>query len=197
MDLLTLEWIGAVLGVLASLIAVHRWVWPLLKQGYKNIMGYDSLSKRMTTMSAKMDFLVSEMQINGGSSVKDHLCRIEDCVVLANEIQHARMLDSPDMIFRTDEYGSLLWINRTYARIVKRLPIELENNGWYNIIAEEQRDRVTEKWEDAISEGRELELTLDLQTPDGSTFPAVLRTYRMKHTQKNKTIGYLGTITRI
>ena len=141
----SLEEIGAILGALASFGAFLKWVWPRLKNWVARMFGNKQVNERLNKITEQLGFVVAEMKLNGGSSIKNHLCRIEDYVVLTNEIQHARMLDADDMIFRTDPEGNCQWVNRTYARAVQRLPQELVGHGWANAIAEDQRDRVVER----------------------------------------------------
>lgn len=196
MDLHELQWVGAALGAFVSLLAVIKWIWPLVKQGYRNIMNHARVQESLDELQDQLGFVLSELKPNGGSSIKDAIERIEDCVGLTNEVLHARMLDSDQMIFRTDEEGRIRWVNRTFARTVQRLPAELHNHGWYNIIAEPQRDRCVERWTDAVKEKRELEMTMDFKTPDGATFPVLLRTYHMSK-KGGRSFGYLATITQL
>ena len=66
------------------------------------MFGNKEVFERLDELNDQLGFVVAEMKVNGGATVKDKLDRIEEYVVLTNEIQHARMLDSDQMVFKTN-----------------------------------------------------------------------------------------------
>lgn len=194
MELNQLELVAGVLTAIASLGAFVRWVWPLIKKLGNKMLGNEKIHKRLDELSTKLNFIVSEMTVNGGASIKDQLNRVEEVCSLTNERQRARMLDSDDLVFESDENGDVIWVNRTYARTVQRVTQELLGHGWVNAIAPDYRERVTESWYNSVAEDREFEMSFEFATPDGDTFPVILRSYKMRDPRK-ATIGFLGTIT--
>ena len=189
-----IELLAGALGSVASLIVFIKWVWPLIKRGYRNIMGHEQIQTRLDEMSVQIGFLVSEMKINNGLSMRDSLIRVEGMVALSLERQRARDQDSDYMAFETNPVGEYTWVNRTYARAVQRMPVELLGSGWINAVAPAHRDRVTESWHNSVAESREFDMKLSFQTPDGDEFPAWVRSYKMA-TPCGDTIGYIGKIT--
>lgn len=193
-NLQTIEVLGLFLGALASFVAIMKWFVPWMRAGVGRMFGNHAVNERLDELSEQISYLVKEMKLNGGHSIRDQLTRVEEYVVMTNEIQHARMLDSDHMIFRTDREGRVEWVNRTFARTVQRLPQELVNHGWFNCLAQEERDSMMQRWENAVREGMELEQVMLFQTPDGDQFPVTLRTYRMDNA-RDEMIGFLGTAT--
>lgn len=188
-----MEWVGVIGGAAVGL----RVLWSLLKKlrdKTKDMIGISELKTDLNKVAERLDFIVSELLPNGGSSMKDALCRIEKSIALTNERQRARMLDSVDMVFETDPDGNCIWVNRTYARVTKRLPAEILGHGWVNAIAKADRERVQVEWYKAVEENREFDLEFDFATPDGDRIPAHVRSYKMKD-DNQETVGYLGSVT--
>lgn len=184
---------GAAIGITA--------VWRYAPKIWKTMVGWimQDFNAQILQMSTDISFIVSELKINNGSSVKDALNRqekalerIESNLSLANERQRARMLDTPEMIFETDVGGDCVWVNRTYTRTVQRAMPELYGKGWVNAIASDHRQMVVDGWYEAVAEDREFEMEFDFQTPDGTRVPVQCRSYRMRNQRNGEIIGYLG-----
>ena len=190
------DWIviAETIGLIGGVILGVKVAWTLANRAYRNLIkmfGIGDLRTDIEALSGQVAFLVSEMHPNGGTSIRDSLNRIEADVSLANERQRARMLDTPEMIFETDCVGDCIWVNRTYTRAVQRALSELLGRGWVNGIATEDRDTVVSEWYTSVNENREFEMTFNFQTPDGSKFPVMCRSYRMC-SRDGTIIGYLG-----
>lgn len=194
MDQVSLELVAGILGAVASVGAFVKWVWPWLKGCWKVVFGNQQIESRLDELSEQVGFLITELKVNGGASIKDQLNRVEMACAKTNERQRARMLDSSDLVFETDPDGSCVWVNRTYARTVQRLPQELMGFGWVNAIAKGHRDRVMDGWYASVKEDREFEMNFNFSTPDGDEFPALVRSYKMTDSRGNA-IGYLGSVT--
>ena len=187
------EWLGLAAGAAVGL----KVLWSVLKRirtKLKYMFGISALKEDLSEVSKQLNFIVSELLPNGGSSVKDALTRIERSVALTNERQRARMLDSKDMVFETDPDGNCIWVNRTYARITKRLPAELLVYGWVNAIAPEDRERVNNEWYKSVHENREFDMEFNFATPELELIPARVRSYKMRDSH-DKVVAYLGSVT--
>ena len=195
--------IGKVVGGGAVALAA---LWKIAPKVWKTMSGWimKDLNVQILQMSEDITFIVSELKLNGGTSVKDAinrneetLLRIEGNLSLANERQRARMLDTQEMIFETDCSGDCIWVNRTYTRTVQRAMPELLGKGWVNGISVDHRESVVLEWYKAVEDGREFEMDFDFQTPDGVLIPVMCRSYRMRSQNTGDTIGYLGHCTEI
>ena len=184
---------GAAFGAVASIAAFLKWVWPIVRQGYRNIMGHAALDDKLTQIGEQLTFVVKEMRVNGGTTVKDALNRIEKNLELTNERLRAGLRDSDEMCFEADEKGRVIWANRTVMRTLGRSPEQIMGQGWVNIIAPSVRDRVVKKWQESIDQHREFEMEVIWQRADGTEFPVFVHSYRMADANNN-TLGYFGTV---
>ncbi len=190
--------IGKVVGGAAIALAA---IWKVAPKIWKAMSGWimHDLNLQITQMSKDITFIVAELKLNGGTSVKDAinrnevtLLRIEANLSLANERQRARMLDTPEMIFETDVNGNYVWVNRTYTRTVQRAMPELLGKGWVNGIEADQREGVVDEWYKSVEEDREFEMNFSFQTPNGIVIPVTCQSYRMRDQRTGEIIGYLG-----
>lgn len=151
------------------------------------------VAKKYSQAAAKIDIIFEELTPNGGTSVKDKIDKIGHQLTLVTERQKAGAADHVDALFETDPEGNCYWINRTYARLVKRLPSELMGHGWQNAIAQEDREAVVDGWYKAAKEDREFIMDFNFETPDGQLIPAKVRSYRMTDS-RGVTVGFYGQI---
>lgn len=185
--------LGGIFGALASFGAFLKWIWPLLRQGYRNIMEHSKIQGQLHQLDKKIENLLVETKPNGGSSLRDSLSRIEHNVELQNERLRAMLVDSDEMCFEANAEGHVIWVNRTILRKVGRTPIEVLGQGWVNIIAPVNRDKVVDKWLEAIEHEREFDMEVIWRNADHEEFPVHVRSYRMV-SAKGKTMGYFGTV---
>jgi PAS domain S-box-containing protein len=165
----------------------------LYRKGIKPMVAF---LRNYTSTVYKINAIFEEITPNGGTSIKDKIDRIDRQVTLVNERQKASSADFPDALFETDPEGNCYWINRTYARMVKRLPSELMGRGWQNAIAQEDREEVVEAWYSAAKDDREFVMDFKFETPDGELIPAKVRSYKMTDS-KGETIGFYGNIQKL
>lgn len=161
-DILTIEHIGIVIGVLLSTIALYNPVKTFFTK-MSNIKDRLSLmwdvAPKLVAFNTKLDDIYGQLVTNGGSSLRDAVNRIERKIVLNNEITKDIVRDDPKGKYQTTADGSYEWVNRTYQRLIDKDPTQLYGKGWQSFIVESDRDRVIEEWIDCISTGREFNST--------------------------------------
>jgi PAS domain S-box-containing protein len=197
MELVSIEMAGAVLGAVASAFAILRYLWPWVKRTFNNMFGLKDMKADLKLVGERLDQIMAEFAPNGGSSLKDQMNRLESDMALANERQRARMLDTPEMIFETDEHGHCVWVNRTYANAVQRGLVDLLGYGWVNGIALPYREKVVSEWYKSVEEDREFEMEFDFQDSNGNHFPVMCRSYKMRDWRTGKAVGFLGRCDKI
>ena len=124
------QWIAGVLTLLGTLGAFIKWVWPFVKRCFDSMFGHTEINEKLDRLAELVEKMSEELITNGGSSIKDSMIRMEKDVTLIGERARGRWLDDKDMMFETDNEGNCIWVNRTYARTVQRLPNELLGHGW-------------------------------------------------------------------
>jgi PAS domain S-box-containing protein len=145
-------------------------------------------------MLDKVDKIFEEVTPNGGSSIKDKINHIDTGVQITQQVQQAMAADSKAALFRTDAEGNVVWVNRTYTRIVARDISECLGHGWHNVIAPEERDKVVAEWYKAVEESREFYLDVNLITPTGEKTLVRVRSYKLVNAEGD-IIGYWGNCT--
>lgn len=191
------ETAAAIIAVLVGLITVMYRAPKAFRQlrvWWNNMFGVGDLKNDITTLTKQVSFVVTELQPNGGASVRDSLNRIELRQVLQEQRQKAILSDMSIGVFETDNQGQVVWVNRKYLRMTGRTPDEVKGSGWINTIAHRDRERVVLSWETAIEEGREFEDTFLMITPDNERVPVQARTYKMTG-QDDHQLGFLGMLT--
>lgn len=143
----------------------------------------------------KIDAIYLQMYANGGSTLRDAVNRIEAGQIMIEATQTAYFLDSPHGVFKTDNTGKLVTVNRTFCRWLGRSEYELMGHGWLTCIAETDTHRFTEAWEYAMEMGIEFNLVFDVRHADSRTFKVHGKTTPIK-APDGKLLGHLGTIER-
>jgi len=188
--------VAEIVGVIVGLVGAIKILWIVgkwLKKKWNEMFSNTIINQKIDNLTDAVEDLRERTVGNSGNSMIDKLDRLEHSIALTSERQRARMLDSDELVYETDTEGNCTWVNRTYARAVERGYDELMGRGWVNVIAESNRDSVEDKWYESIEQDREFEMKVIYATPEGTEFPVMVRSYKMKH--NGETIGYLGTVT--
>ena len=135
----------------------------------------------------------SEFGSNGGGSARDALNRIELRQILSDQKLWALHMDSGVGIFETDENGECIKVNRTYLKISGRTETEVMGKGWVLCIAEYDRERVFEEWNNAVEQQREFYLEYDFVNADGQSFPVLGIAHPLRD-NKGKIKGWMGLV---
>lgn len=149
----------------------------------------------LETSLDKIQVISKEFLPNHGSSLKDILNRMQSELVRNTEItekiatRQKWIFDNRETpIFESDEEGKCVWVNIAYLDLVKRDMKFLLGNGWKNIIAQEDRDRVIHNWESCVKDGRDSEDTYHILDASGNrikVFTAACKTGKY---------GYVGAM---
>ena len=198
MDIAELENLGIILGAVASVAALIRFFWFHAPKIYKklrhNMFGIGDIKTDIAALTKQVGLVVTELQPNGGASVRDSLNRIELRQVLQEQRQKAILSDMSVGVFETDNEGEFVWVNRKYLRMTGRAPDEVKGSGWINTVAHRDRERIVTAWNKAIQEGIEFEEVFMIITPDDTRCEVQARTYKMD-TAENGSLGFLGMLT--
>ena len=158
------------------------------------MFGIGDIKTDIAALTTQVGLVVSELQPNGGASVRDSLNRIELRQVLQEQRQKAILSDMSVGVFETNHEGEYIWVNRKYLRMTGRAPDEVKGSGWINTVAHRDRERVVLSWNKAIEEQREFEEVFMIITPDDKRCKVQARTYKMDN-QDNNPLGFLGMLT--
>ena len=144
---------------------------------------------------SKINEISKEFSPNHGSSIKDILSKMQTELVKNTELtekiatRQKWLFDNREMpIFESDEEGRCVWVNIAYMNLVKRDMNFLLGNGWKNVIAAEDRQRVIQNWESCVKDGRDSEDTYSIIDANGKktkVFTAACKTGKF---------GYVGAL---
>lgn len=170
--------IGIILSFVTAFIAWIHSIWTHTKKIYRIC-----------------DILQKEFKVNGGSSLKDALNRIEqsqrDIKLLQLAIYTFWDIKYSEPMFICSSFGYCLWANKSYLKLIGRTENEIVGSKWESMIHQEDREAVIEEWYNACSDGRSFEFTYRINTTDGEILTVKCKTYGDKEN------GYIGFITKI
>lgn len=178
--------------VLAAAVTVLSVLWKITKKAGKSIKDkYLFLEGSIS----KINEISKEFLPNHGSSLKDLLTKMQNELVKNTELtekiatRQKWLFDNREMpIFESDEEGRCVWVNIAFMNLVKRDMNFLLGNGWKNIIAPEDRERVVNNWESCVKDGRDSEDTYSVVDINGN------RTKVFTAACKTGKYGYVGAM---
>ena len=185
----TVYYILVVLGIFYTICSVS--VRYLRRKYHKFVDKYQYFESSVE----KIEQISKEFKPNHGSSIKDILNKVQLDLSKNTEltekisVRQKWILDNREMpIFESDEEGKCIWVNAAYLELIKRDMNFVIGNGWKNVIAPEDRARVTSNWESCVKDGRDSEDTYSIMDSDGNkhlVFTAACKTGKF---------GYVGAL---
>jgi len=181
-----------VVTIITSVISIGGIIW----KGFKKVS--TSIKTKYLFLEdsiSKINEISKEFSPNHGSSIKDVLNKVQNELVRNTELtekietRQKWLFDNREMpIFESDEEGRCVWVNIAYMNLVKRDMNFLLGNGWKNVIAPEDRERVIQNWESCVKDGRDSEDTysiIDTRGEKTKVFTAACKTGKF---------GYVGAL---
>lgn len=146
----------------AAVIAI---VYKIVKYIYTKIYNIYLKLKSKYEEICKIHIMIpkiySELSPNHGTSIKDKVDKIDKKVDENTKVtkqiclRQRWILDNRDEpIFECDVDGKCTWVNEKYCQLTKFSPSYLLDNGWKNVIHEDDRERVLVEWESALHDKR-------------------------------------------
>lgn len=186
----------ALAGILAliALLTKGKQGYLYLKPKVQSMFASAKIQENLNSLSEQVAILVSEMRPNCGSTIKDSLDRIENRQLLQEQRHRALLTELDSGFFEADRQGSVVWVNRAYAYMVRKTPMELIGAGWINAVHGSDRSRVLHEWDTAIEADRESEIIFQLNSEVGLNVQ--MRTIKMTDND-GTTLGFIGTLRQV
>jgi len=157
-----------------------------------------NLLKSHESTHASLEFIMSELKPNHGTSLKDAVNRIEKMVYKNEAMQRGILSQDSRPIFIADEGGLLVWCNTAYLDLTNRDTTELLGRGYLNVVEKEYQESIREQAKAAIEDKRDMILYFNLDTGDPAfPFIPVEATAVPIKTAKGELTGYIGSIRRL
>lgn len=147
--------------------------------------------KKLHDIYIKINLISAQLTPNGGSTIKDQIDRIETRLLSLDFFQRM-YLDTVDIpIFTTDGHGMCTWANRAYLSLLDKPISDVLGSGWEAAVHQDDRDRVSREWSEAISEQRPFDLEYRYKTHEDK-----IVLVRCKAAGGSKT-GFFGIVNKI
>lgn len=173
--------------VVTALAAVYRLVWQPFKI---NVLD------KLNDFYAKVNYITSELKPNGGNSLRDQVTHIKRTVDRIDQRQLNFFHFDPHGIIETDASGNLIWANRAYLDLTGRHPEEVVKQGWRNVIAEDDRERIIREWTFAVKDSRDFFSRFKIIDVHGNVIKVESRCLAMRGPGGELT-GHLGFVIRM
>jgi PAS domain S-box-containing protein len=109
---------------------------------------------------------------------------------------HALVESSPLAIFAMDAQTRPVFVSDGCAHLFGTARNRYDQTGWIPAVHEDDRERTTGEWRDAVSSQTSLETQFRIHDPEGSIRQIVSRAVAM-HTPTGEFSGWVGTITDV
>lgn len=153
---------AAVAIVLAVGGVVLAWLKRRLTDGFKTL-------KRIDDAIPTLLRVADEFKPNGGETLRDKVDSIAEKLVFQEGAR--RMLvdlavDAP--FYECDARGQCIYVNREWTRVTGLTLEEARGGGWVAGIHHDDRESVTEEWDEAAIQHREFDLVYRMVDRDGN-----------------------------
>jgi len=187
-----LQFIIATVAVAGILYKSVKYFYVTIKSGYLSIKKqYDELCK----INLMIPKIYAELTPNHGSSVKDKIDKIKENVDENTKVtkqiclRQRWILDNrEEPIFECDADGKCTWVNEKYCQLTKFSPSYLLENGWKNVIHEDDRERVLNEWNSALKDKRSSTCSYRIIDHDRVVY------YVTSIATVTENMGYIGSI---
>ena len=131
-----------------------------------------TLKKQTSDVAKVLDNFMVNFSPNGGNSIFDKIDRIDKNTSInqANSRQILSMIEAkerPIASFESDANGNCIWASNEYLKIVGKQLDDIIQNGWKNMIDQNDYVDVMKGWKDALLESRDFDMTYSIKTVDG------------------------------
>ncbi len=104
---------------------------------------------------------------------------------------------SPVGIFYSDSQGNCLYVNEKWSEITGMSPDEAIRNGWTQALYPEDKERIIQEWEMAVSHKFSLQCEYRMQRPTGEITWVFGQACPQINESTEEVMSYIGTITDI
>lgn len=153
--------------------------------------------KSLVTMGSKIQRILSQLESNGGESLRDAINRIESRQIKSEQKEKAVLHESAIAFFEIDTAGDIIWVNKAYKNMTGKVFSELEGREWLSTVSERDRERVHNLWNACVEKKRDFDIAY-MMTNEAteSQFQITCHAYLIKN-PKEEISGWFGVIKKI
>lgn len=148
----------------------------------------------LDNQNEKLDHLVSEVKLNGGSSIKDMLNNLVLSVCTEEDTRRS-MFSSSVAFWEASPDGKFIYVSDKLSEYLGLHPQDAIGHGWVTSILGEDRIRVQRSYQDSVKDQRAFSERFRIHQPSGTV---ILVAGNCKPVIRNhKLIKFVGMITKI
>lgn len=186
--------------VATALLAIHK-TWtsiidPWCKKRREKKTNLDNAIVHIECMAKKLDEVSKELQPNGGGSIKDQVKQIAQDVKVMRIERDATFYLSKEPMIKTDAEGHCISANYAICSLFGIPQNEMLGLGWLNSIAESDRARVKEEWENIIESGSEISTYFTIKNPTTEELIHLKYKAIVNKDVKDHIVSIIGTVER-
>lgn len=140
------------------------------------------------------------------ASMPSNVCAIrQDVVTLDTLVRHAHEIaegkfeilfaDVRRPIWESDAQGACIRCNRKMLDVLGRAFSEIQGHNWRSIIADEDRERVMEEWDNCVKYGRTFEMSYSWVHKTGKLIPISATGIIIKDAKTGGLLRVVGIVT--
>lgn len=182
--------IGDTAKILAGLSAIggvfytfFKWVRP----------GFEEIKNSFASIKT----IQAELRPNGGSSLRDAVDRIHKDTIRMDARQWAIVASLNDPLWESDPQGNCIRANNSLLALAERTMDEFEGNGWENIVAPEDKERVWAEWRAAVERKRVFESMFTIRSRSGKFFKVTVVCNPYVNSTSDEVLGFIGRYTEV
>lgn len=158
---MSLKEISTSIGIFTAFIGALFFIWH--KIFFPFVSKLQTFSELFSNLFTSVESISKELQPNHGSSIKDSVNRIDSKLSIIEAEMTIFNENNIYPMFRCDNHGYNLSVNRTFCRIIGCSRDEILGFGWKRFTKE-----IEQGWEEAQMEGREVSTLMVVEDIDGN-----------------------------
>lgn len=176
-----------------SVTPVAKFIWVIL-----------SIPWQLNDIRKAIESCQKELTEDSGKSVKDLMIRntldtakIRQEVTIINQRLRAALSISPHAHWEGDVIGRILWVNRSFTRMIGCTSEELIGWSWLDrFVCDEDRERVRGRYVAAMKNGEDFEMAFSMIREGGEKFKVHAQAHVMRDRDTDQVLGYLGMLLK-
>lgn len=181
--------------------AFWLWSWGKVKNMfgvYKKLEAYDArlaeVGVQLESIGHKLDIVLGELQVNGGSSLRDVFNTLLIDSLAETGVRRAMHTDSI-AFWESDVDGTFIYASNKLGELMDMNPADIEGDGWITKIHPDDVDRVTKAWDMAVKQRRTFIADYRFVHDDGSIVQCQGHCHPVLNV-KREIVKFIGILTK-
>jgi len=167
------KWSVGDIAVIGGLLASTYLWWK--NNPWKKIRNMWSAPDKVDAINEKLDTIINALNL-----------------VISMTQNTWKVMDTP--LWQADAQGKTIHVNKYFLKILYRQESEMLGNGWINSVHEDDRERVSNEWENAIEGQTNFYLHYRLKNASGEDISVIGEAFKLTN-PNGEVLGYMGCIT--